>query len=113
MFERAHLQNTLGHNTLWDFRELLAQVMQNLNVNLVASLGHSYVARSGLLVLFSALRRQSVVAANRLHLEHLLQFKQRRNGKHQMRKLPPHDLYKNIKHRISDLSLVHTQKHQS
>ena len=55
--EVAHLQNTLGDNTLWYFRELLAQVMQNLNVNLVASLGHSYVARSGLLALFSALGR--------------------------------------------------------
>lgn len=60
MFRKpAYLQNTLGDNTLWYFRELLAQVMQNLNVNLVASLGHSYVARSGLLVLFSALGRQS------------------------------------------------------
>jgi len=60
MLELAHLQNTLGDNTFWDFRELLAQVMQNLNVNLVASLGHSYVARSGLLVLFSVLGRQSL-----------------------------------------------------
>ena len=57
--ECAYLQNTLGDNTLWYFRELLAQVMQNLSVNLVASLGHSYVAGSGLLVLFSALGRQS------------------------------------------------------
>lgn len=46
---QTHLQNTLGNNTLWNFRELLAQVVQNLNVNLVASLGHSCTARSGLL----------------------------------------------------------------
>lgn len=55
----AHLQNTLGDDTLWYLRELLAQVMQNLSVNLVVSLGHSYVAGSGLLVLFSALGLQS------------------------------------------------------
>lgn len=55
---RSHLQDTLGDNTLWYFRELLAQVMQNLNVNLVASLGHSYVARSGLLLLCGAQGRQ-------------------------------------------------------
>lgn len=54
----AHLQNTLGDDTLWYLRELLAQVMQNLSVNLVVSLGHSYVAGSGLLVLFSALGLQ-------------------------------------------------------
>lgn len=55
----AHLQNTLGDDTLRYFRELLAQVMQNLSVNLVVSLGHSYVAGSGLLVLFSVLGLQS------------------------------------------------------
>lgn len=55
----AHLQNTLGDDTLWYLRELLAQVMQNLSVNLVVSLGHSYVAGSGLLVLFGALGLQS------------------------------------------------------
>lgn len=59
MCELAHLQNALGDNTLWDFRELLAQVMQNLNINLVASLGHSYVARSGRLVPLSARGRQA------------------------------------------------------
>lgn len=48
---QTHLQNTLGNNTLWNFRELLAQVVQNLNVNLVASLGHSCIARSRLLCL--------------------------------------------------------------
>lgn len=55
----VYLQNTLGDDTLWDFRELLAQVMQNLNINLVASLCHSYVARSGLLFfLFSTMEHQ-------------------------------------------------------
>lgn len=59
LLESPNLQNALRDDTLWDFRELLAQVMQNPNVNLVASLCHSYVARSGLLALFSALGHQA------------------------------------------------------
>lgn len=61
---RTHLQNTLGDHTHWNFRELLAQVMQNLNINMVGSLGHSCAART-------ARSGASVVVASNNHLEHL------------------------------------------
>lgn len=64
----AHLQNTLGDNTLWNFRELLAQVVQNLYINMVGSLGHSSVARTACSGISGG---ASVVGANSFHLEHL------------------------------------------
>lgn len=64
----TYLQDTLGDDSLWNFRELLAQVMQNLNINTVGSLGHSGVARTASSAICA---EDSVVVANGLHLEHL------------------------------------------
>lgn len=54
----AHLQHTLGDDPLWDFGKLLAQVVENLGVNLLASLGHSCTAGSGPIAPYSCLGPQ-------------------------------------------------------
>lgn len=48
MAQVSHLANALGHDALWDLGKLLAQVVQNLDVNLMVSLGHSCSAGAGL-----------------------------------------------------------------